>query len=476
MKQFSQQLHKKAETAIKLRSVEKRELRERLVAYMEYHPLSTEMATKKSPSVVVPVIQESFTMVKVPFARLFRYGSAVAVVALIIVPFVAEKAVPGDALYSVKVQFNEEIRSTLTFGSFEKVEWETERLNRRIAEARLLASEGRLTEDREFEVAAAVREHTENAKREIEVLRFEDADEATIASIALDTTLEVQATALKGSNDVLATVYDNENLVSSQIGNLIAHAIDESRGVPMETDASSTLPAYNKLMARVEQNTTRIYELQSSLTEVAPAEEMAEVTRRIEDLARTINATAVLSETDEMGARMSLVDALQRSQRLIVFMTELELSKTIDIDTLVPVVFTSEEKQAIIASSTASLGAKTEQISLLLEKVENQEVREKALVGQATVLELSARMSSSTEDFSAFTAFSSDAQIIADDTITLLEQHYISVGAINGQTGLVGGDEQEVASTTQSGQGVDTTVESHETTNDGEGIDGVTTN
>ena len=89
------------------------------------------------------------------------------------------------------------MRSTLALSPYEKIEWETERLNRRIAEARLLASEGRLTDEVEAEVAAAVKTHTENAKREIEVLRGEDEEEATLATIALNTTLEVQATSLK---------------------------------------------------------------------------------------------------------------------------------------------------------------------------------------------------------------------------------------------------------------------------------------
>jgi hypothetical protein len=422
MKQFSQQFHKKAEATVKLQAVEKHELRERVLSYMEYHPLPAEMKAKQPIPVVSPVMTEAFTLVKVPFHVLFKYGAAVAVVLLVIVPFVAEKAVPGDVLYAIKVQFNEELRGTLTFGGFEKVQWETERLNRRIAEARLLASEGRLTEEVEGEMAAAVREHTESAKREIDILRTQDADEATIASIALETTLEVQATALKAET---TNTLEGEVESGTMTTSLIADAIDDSRDKTSEPLASSTLPAYEKLMARVEQNTTRIYELQVSLGGVVTPEEAADVTRRSEDIGRLVEQTIALATTDEVAAQQALVEILQRSQRLIVFMTELEVSRTVDIETLVPVVPTEAEKQATIASSTAALSTKIEQIAMMRVGVEDVAVLEKVAAGEATILELSAKMASSTNEYESFILLATEAQALAGDVLLLLERYYI---------------------------------------------------
>src|SRR6056297_835594 len=123
------------------------------------------------------------------FAKL---GGVFALLVLIIVPIMAERAVPGDTLYAVKVKINEEVRSSLTLDPYEKIEWETVRINRRIAEAKLLAKEGRLTEAAEAEAAAAVKEHADNVKAEIETLRAADADEAAIAEIAFDSTMQVQ--------------------------------------------------------------------------------------------------------------------------------------------------------------------------------------------------------------------------------------------------------------------------------------------
>jgi hypothetical protein len=417
MKQFSQQLHKKAKTSVKLQVAEKADLKDRLVAYMEYHPLPAEMKQNKSAQTKTTIAAEPFTMVKVPFAAIFKYSSAFAVLLLLVVPFAAERSVPGDTLYAVKVKVNEEIRGTLTFGSYQKVEWETERLNRRIAEARLLASEGRLTEEVEAEVALAVRTHTENAKREIEVLRAEDADEATIASIALDTTLEVQSASLKGEEEA----GEAANEADSQV-DMIVSAIDESRDPAVEETSEPALPAYNKLMARAEQNTTRIYELRTMLTEVVSEEELAEVTRRVEDIERSMQEAIEVVESDDKLAREILIDVIQRSQRLIVFMTELEVTNTVDIEEIVPVVLTDDEKQAEHDRLAAELDALTVKIPALVEQIEEESVLEKVEVASVSIEELKAKMASSSEDFEAYEAAAAEAIALATDTVSILEQ------------------------------------------------------
>ncbi|MCA9340512.1 MAG: hypothetical protein KDA17_06365, partial [Candidatus Saccharibacteria bacterium] len=312
----------------------------------------------------------------------------------------------------------------LTFDSFEKVEWETERLNRRIAEARLLASEGRLTEEVEAEVADAVRIHTENAKREIETLRAEDADEATIASIALDTTLEVQSTSLKGEDVEVARMMAVPEV--SRPVSLIATALDESRGESEVVNASTT-PAYSKLIARVEQNTTRIYELRDQLREVAPTAELGEVDRRVADIERAISEAVAMAVDDEVGARKSLVEVLQRTQRLIVFMTEIEVSETVDIETYVPVVLTSEEKQEIIASSTKAVRDMMEIVTERLVTVDDQALLDKALAGQKALAALSERMASTSADFETFVALYEEAVVMAADIEMLLAQQELPI-------------------------------------------------
>lgn len=384
MKRFSEQLHKKSQT-VKLRAAEKRELRERVVSYMEYHPLPAEMKSKKvfkEPTLLIDTYRE----VSVPFKLFARMATGFAVLILIMVPVLAERTVPGDSLYAVKVKFNEEVRSTLAFDTIQKVEWETERLNRRIAEARLLASEGRLTDEVEAEVVAAVRTHSQNAQKGIEVLRTEDADEATLASIAFETTLSVQSAALSQDKE------DSDEVEgSTSIGegpSILAVVVEETRVQTTATNASSSIPAFDKVMAKVERNTTRAYELLSTLESSATDSQIAEVTRRLEDIERSIIEAMELRVEDDELARALLIDALQRTQKLIVFMTDIEVTETVDIQKIVPVILTEGEEVTILTNYQTELNTNLAKIEASLVEVDSEDIIEKATAASIEIEEL----------------------------------------------------------------------------------------
>lgn len=425
MKRFSEQLHKAAQS-VKLQTAEKQDLRERLVSYMEYHPLPAELREKTVQQLPAEILHtDTFKTIHFHWSAFFKSSAFAAALVLVVVPFAAEKAVPGDTLYAVKVRFNEELRSTLTFSGYEKVEWETERLNRRIAEARLLASEGRLTEEVEAEVAAAVREHADNAKREIAMLQTEDADEATIASIALDSTLEVQAATFKEGAQIAGLSSETVSSISGT--DLIATAVEDSLLVSAGGAAATTsVPAYNKLMARVELNTTRIYELLGSLQATAPDSDLTEVSRRIDDLERSVAVAVDLSLTAEFEARQRLVDVLHRAQKLIVYMTELEVTETVDIEDLVPVVLTETEELAIRAALQEEIAYKVDHIAAALVQLADEGVLDKAVYSQEKLTKLQSQLQEAT-DLSQFKAIADEIIVLADDVITLLEAAEVTV-------------------------------------------------
>jgi len=404
-------------------STEKKELRERLTSYMEYHPLPAALkTTKKAPSQQSSaLITEAFRSVSVPFSLLFKSSAVAAALVLVVVPFLAEQSVPGDTLYAVKVQINEEVRSSLTFDSYEKVEWETQRVNRRIAEARLLESEGRLTQEVEAEVAQAVRIHTQNAQKEIAMIRSIDAEEATIASIAFDSNLEAQASSFKEDTLVMAVSSTSTPMMKLKSSNLIADAVDESRSQNEQPNASTT-PSYAKLIARVEQNTTRMYELSDALESLNP-DHKESVTRRILDVERSVEQAINLQQKDEMTAREILIDVLKRTQKMIVFMTDLEVSDTVDIEELVPVMLTSEEKTEAITNYKAQISEKQSQIQVALDTKEvasNVSLSDKVRSGLNQVTTLSNKIDE-TANYTEIRAYAVEAIEIADDLLLTLE-------------------------------------------------------
>lgn len=284
MKQFGRQLHNQAKS-VKLRAVERAELKDRLQMYMEYHPLpqsEAAAATKTSPAalprrILTTTVQKWFTPV----------AGVTATFLILILPVIAEQAVPGDLLYPMKVQINEEVRSTLTFSSQDKIKWETTRIERRLAEARLLESQGKLTDELEQAVAAAVRTHARNTETEIAALREVDAEEAAVAEVSFASSLAVQSEALVQTSRDRAV-----NTPASPV--LLAVQSEEREANARSADSA---PSYERMLALIEQETTTATELFKSIKNSIPAAEVARIERRFDELQVTID-TAIAQHTE----------------------------------------------------------------------------------------------------------------------------------------------------------------------------------
>jgi hypothetical protein len=339
MKRFSQQFKSKAE-GVSLQAQERQQLRERLVSYMEYHPLSTHNNTTAN-STKAP-LAEPFRTVRIDLFNLGRFAGAFAVLAMVVVPIIAENTIPGDILYPVKVSFNEEVRGTLTLSPYQKVEWETERLERRIGEAQLLADAGLLTPEVEAEVAQAVKTHSDAAKKEIATLSESNAEQATFAQIALTSALEVQSEVLENKSVQTETAEGEVDISSLSVGkSILAIAVDEAR-VNTETVTTDGTPTPEKLLAHIESETTRAYEYLDSIEEVASVIERNDIGRRLSDINKKV-AQASGAESAELDAqRLMLV--LSDIRKLISFMTNIDVRANVSVEDLVPIVLTDEER------------------------------------------------------------------------------------------------------------------------------------
>lgn len=422
MKRFSEQFYTKAKS-VKLQAVEREELRKRIVSYMEYHPIEGVVA-KASTKKATESPYQSF--IQLPISMIAKFSAMAAALVLVVVPMMAEQSVPGDKLYAVKVRFNEEVISTLKLTPYEKVEWETERLNRRIAEARLLANEGKLTEEVEAEIVAAVQEHTESVEAGIEAMRADDADQAVLASIELSTTLQTQSDALQeveGATMALAMAEatpasDNS---TQKLSDVINASLTKQEGADQ-----SAVPAYEKIMARVEVNTTRAYELLNSRDFSNDEKRRQDISRRLEDVNRTIERSNGLRGQNDTLASESLLDALQRTKKIIVFLSDAGV--TTDIDSIVPIEYTNEELNQQLVVLNESVEQKIEIITTLSPQV-STDVSDKALYVIDAVKSNQQSIASSTEPMTSV-ALARESVAMLDDILRIFEEEGLNVHLI----------------------------------------------
>jgi len=420
MKRFSEQFKKKSET-IRMRANERADLRDRLVSYMEYHPLpadmrTTSMSTKKG---VKGIPSEAFRIISIHKHYLQGFAGVFAVFLIVGIPLIAERAVPGDMLYAVKTNISEEVRATLTLSPYAKVEWETQRLERRVAEARLLAREGKLTAETEAKVAMAVKAHSDAAQLEIAQMREGDADEAAIAEIAFASALEVQSEVLEG-HIALATKATGSEAGEGSSVVALASVVHQAAGIAQVAQGQAGL-SYEKLRGRVETESTYAYELFASVHKHASAAEVLDIERRLADVERKVAAadtahsqvlpqeavveeitevvsedsaaptqelqdealeqeetvptaesqtvdaqaqTAVREETAAVAPMKEVVDvvsvlraALKDLQKINAFMTDIDVRQNVTMEELVPVVPTDDERYAAINVSYAQVKA-----------------------------------------------------------------------------------------------------------------------
>jgi len=294
-------------------------------------------------------------------------------------------------------------------------------MERRLAEARLLAIEGKLTDAVQANVAAAVKQHSEAAQKELAMLTQSDSEEAAIAQITFASSLDAQTEAFT------YTLAKSDTRSSSSVA-----VTDALQIAKLATENSSTTPSYERLLAEVENETTRAYELLESL--VIDGEVIhSDIQRRLDDVKRKLaEAIAIMStstetaaiqaeeseeaeeaeeielENEQIEVAVALVselerrqtaglllrEALQTTQKLILFMTDIELASRVSVEELVPVEPTLLERQSALRQALAAIKPK---ITRLVAKAEGM-TDEKIIVMVDEVTRLKSEITASTED------------------------------------------------------------------------------
>jgi len=167
----------------------------------------------------------------------FRRQTAFALLILVVVLLggtvssAAEGALPGDILYPIKININENLRGALAFSDQDKVAWETSRAERRIEEAAHLASSGKLDRARETDLGDRFEKHTDQAQTLIDKLELEgDRQSATAAALRLESSLTAQARVLRDArkqfNEQENEFGDLEERIHTRVTEAMATRVD----------------------------------------------------------------------------------------------------------------------------------------------------------------------------------------------------------------------------------------------------------
>jgi DNA-binding protein YbaB len=362
MKSFDTDIKKYTEKT-RLKASERRELRERVFAYMEYHPLPKQSVDVRAITEGIP--SESFLTFH--FSHLYmRVAGGVFALVLIIAPFFAEQSTPGDVLYFIKTGVNETIQGQLANSPYEKIEFETKLMERRITEARVLASEGKLTDEVKQQITDTVKEHTTAVQAGLAELRTQDAEGAAIAEISFNASLEVQS-AMLGSD----TAIEDESLVDS-----IMVVMNDAREEVVQSQVENTA-SYDSLIAQVERETTRAYELFVTIKESATEEEISDIDRRLSDINRLTEEAKQAHEVHPEAATGDLAATLGLIQKLVAFMSDIDVRETVALADLVPVMLSDAERSSTVQSEIEVLNGLKIEITERLTTLDEPGVEEK---------------------------------------------------------------------------------------------------
>lgn len=447
MKTFDSEL-KKYTDKINLKVSERRELRERILSYMEYHPLPKQESNTVELIDAIP--SEAFTLFNF-HSRTFRFAGSFLVLAILTVPFVAERAVPGDMLYLVKTNITESVQGQLVASPYEKIEFETRLMERRIAEARFLASEGRLTDEVQSQIAVTVKEHSDAVQNGIAELRTQDAEGAAIAQIAYSSSLDVQSVMLASAEPEATTMDTASTMMMAKVADApadpILSVVNEARDV-IANEQVTTAPSFDGLLARIESETTRAYELFETVKKSATAEEITDIERRLSDVNRLIEEGKQDRVEDETGAANELAGTLKQIQKLVLFMNDIDIRETITLESIVPVVLSDAERLEIANGEYTAIEAVRAEVVEKLPLVTDADVSGKISEGLTMLdgLMITASSSLTIDTVDAVEVTLVEARAMVNDLISMIEFNIQPVPVTDEETTVA--DDLDVASTT----------------------------
>src|SRR3989344_421723 len=244
---------------VKLSSIEKEEMRTGLELFARKHPVrnadTARLLLQERSKSYAPAFAEILTLK--PLINKLQPMSIALIIALIVgggTSFAAEGALPGDALYPVKVSINEEVRSFAAFSNEAQARWDARRAERRLEETEKLAAEGRLNAETGADIESRFESH---AKAFEEQTKKIESKQNTNASLEINSDFEAS---LKAHERVLAQIVaEKANIravvapllieVRTRLNTTAAVRSDAEAEISVKTDGEFKTAAEGKLKA-----------------------------------------------------------------------------------------------------------------------------------------------------------------------------------------------------------------------------------
>lgn len=197
------------------------------------------------------LVTESF------FKRGVQHGLRIALSSMLFVIFiggsvsaVANNALPGDPLYSFKINVNEEVKGLFLKTPEEKVVFQKQRIESRVSEIQTLAESNSLTQAKQEIAAKAINSNIAALSTNLTTLSAQAPNTALTVTASLEQSLKANKTAIEntpdsttsdtGKADALNTVNATLRKVSNQEVQIISNEIDNINTAVTNTATNST--------------------------------------------------------------------------------------------------------------------------------------------------------------------------------------------------------------------------------------------
>lgn len=154
-----------------------------------------------------------------------NYASVALAICLVVaggVSFAAEQSLPGDPLYLVKTNFNENTRSIFTFSAESKAKLEASFAEERLVELQKLVVNNKLTEENQQTINDNFIKHTEQFAKNVAEVK-EKENPAAAASISRDF-----QTKLRAHKNVINTLAVADNTINEPVNDVSTIAMSDS--------------------------------------------------------------------------------------------------------------------------------------------------------------------------------------------------------------------------------------------------------